>query len=104
MPYVGDRLSMLVFLPLEGGGIQSLEKSITPEMVEKWRESMYSAEVEVSMPKFEIKTHYDLIEPLENLGVLDAFSPELVSFPNIGDGDPQSSPYISKAVQDAMSR
>ena len=74
MPYVGDRLSMLVALPSGHGGMEFLEESLSAETLEGWRQNMQVESVIVSVPKFEIKTHYDLIPKLEDLGITLIFN------------------------------
>lgn len=75
MPYEGDRLSMLVFLPSERNNIQQLENTISAETIDVWREHLYSAEVIVSMPKFKAETRYSLVDYFKNLGMPSAFNP-----------------------------
>ena len=42
---------------------------------------MHRTKAEVSVSKFDVKIHYDLVEMLGNLGILDVFNPvEDVSF------------------------
>ena len=41
MPYVGDRLSMLVVLPPGRDGMAALEESLTAEVLEGWQQNMY---------------------------------------------------------------
>lgn len=74
MPYVGDRLSMLVVLPSEIDGIDTLGESLSVEMLKKWQNSIYDTDVRVSIPKFELKTNYDLIPKLKDMGIRLIFS------------------------------
>ncbi len=73
MPYEGDRLSMLVVLPAERDGMGMLEGTITPDMVDRWTADLYPTEIDVVMPKFEMKTRYNLVPPLMKLGAVDVF-------------------------------
>ena len=95
MPYVGDRLSMLVVLPLGRDGMAVLEESLTAEMLEGWQQSVYDTYITVSIPKFETKTHYDLIPELEDLGITLIFGGG--DFSGISD----SGMSVAKAIQDA---
>ena len=95
MPYVGDRLSMLVVLPPGHDGMAALEESLTAEMLEEWRHGMHDTEITVSIPKFETKTHYDLIPKLKDLGITLIFDGGDLS--GISDADM----FVTKAVQDA---
>ena len=101
MPYKVDRLSMLALLPHKMDGAGFLEKVITPDILEERRQSMHRTEVEVSISKFEVKTHHDLVEPLGNLDVLDVFNPARVSLLGIANLTDLDNLYVSKAVQDA---
>ena len=101
LPYKGDRLSMLIFLPSERDGMSSFEQMITPGMIKEWKEQMFSTEVQVSIPKIEVRTHYDLKEPLGNLGVLDAFDPYTASLSGIANLTKTGNLYVDKAVHDA---
>ena len=101
LPYKGDRLSMLIFLPSERDGMSSFEQMITPGIIKEWKEQMFSTEVQVSIPKIEVRTHYDLKEPLGNLGVLDAFDPYTASLSGIANLTKTGNLYVDKAVHDA---
>ena len=101
LPYKGDRLSMLIFLPSERDGMSSFEQMITPDIIKEWKEQMFSTEVQVSIPKIEVRTHYDLKEPLGNLGVLDAFDPYTASLSGIANLTKTGNLYVDKAVHDA---
>ena len=63
------------------GTALALEKVITPDILEEQRQSMHHTKAEISVSKFNVKIHYDLVEVFGNLGVLDVFNPvEGVSF------------------------
>ncbi len=101
IPYDGDRLSMLVILPEDRHGIDTLEKSLTQEMIEGWQQNMHSTDVLVEMPKFKMSTHYDLKKHLKNLGINDVFVPgtsDLSGIAYVGDRNL----YVSKANQVAF--
>ena len=95
MPYVGDRLSMLVVLPSGRDGMAALEESLTAEMLDGWQQSAHDTYITVSIPKFETKTHYDLIPKLKDLGITLIFGG--------GDLGGISDTYmvVAKATQDA---
>ena len=50
MPYEGDRLSMLVVLPHETSGIDSLEGRLSADQITEWQEALYNEEVLVDFP------------------------------------------------------
>ena len=73
LPYKGDRLSMLVALPTERGGIMDLEESMTPGIISKWREDLSPTDVRVVLPKFRMETEYGLNAILEGMGIRKIF-------------------------------
>ena len=83
MPYDGDRLSMLVVLPRETDGIDSLEERLSADLITEWQETLYNEEVLVDFPKFETRTAYILNKPLMQLGITDVFDEG--SMPIIGE-------------------
>ncbi len=100
LPYKGDRLSMLIVLPSDRDGIQKIEETLSSERIGQWRQGMANTEVEIKMPKFEMKTHYDLIPHLKNLGVADAFDQINADFSGMQDIS-SGNLFVSKAIQDA---
>lgn len=102
MPYEGDRLSMLIFLPSERNSIEQLEKTISEETIDAWRQQLYPAEVIVSMPKFNVKTHYQLVPYLVNLGMSSAFDPNSADFSGMADLTMTGGLFVSSALQDAF--
>ena len=83
LPYKGDRLSMLVLLPLERDGIYALEDKMSAESVREWQMAVAGMAVVVSVPKFEMELTYDLVDPMLSLGMVDAFDTHLADFPGI---------------------
>ncbi len=102
MPYEGDRLSMLVVLPAERDGTGTLEGSIAPDMVDRWTADLRPAEVAVEMPKFEMKTNYNLAPPLMELGAVDVFDGAAADLSGMVDlsGSLQNL-YVGGALHDA---
>ncbi len=72
MPYSGEKLSMLIFLPKDDD-IESLENSITTEKLSEWKEDLKEQKVKVYIPKFKFKTKYLMSENLEAMGMPTAF-------------------------------
>jgi len=76
MPYIGERLSMLVVLPREEllGGLERVEGGMTTALQESWLDGMRREEVGVQLPKFEMTWgSTDLATDLIALGMHDAF-------------------------------
>ncbi|XP_061458494.1 heparin cofactor 2 [Rhineura floridana] len=73
LPYVGN-ISMLIVLPYKPSSMRTLEKQLTPQVVERWQKSMTNRTREVVLPKFKLEKSYELIEYLKTLGVNELFT------------------------------
>ncbi|XP_044150794.1 leukocyte elastase inhibitor-like [Bufo gargarizans] len=77
LPYVGNKLSMIILLPDniedETTGLQKLEKEITLEKLQEWTQHMYPIDVRVHLPKFKLEENYKLKSTLSALGMVDIF-------------------------------
>ncbi len=74
--YEGNETSMLFVLPRKNS-IDEVEDMITTENLEEWREDLEPTEMKlVSIPKFNLSTEYDLKEPLKEMGMPTAFTPD----------------------------
>ncbi len=80
LPYLGDRLSMIVILPRRADGLNKLLESFSAEKWEACRSALANRPVHVKLPRFKLETTYNLIPDLKSLGMLDAFSPEVADF------------------------
>ena len=100
MPYVGDRLSMLVILPNDRDGIGSLESGVSAGQMTQWKQSMQSHEVSVFMPKFTMETSYSLPAYLSSLGMVDVFDDSLADLSGIAPVEPNIL-YVSEAIHKA---
>ena len=94
LPYKGDRLSMLVLLPLERDGIYALEDTMSAEKMLEWQQTGVESDVIVSMPKFKMELAYGLKDYLVSLGMGDAFEPGIADFQGI---DPRL--FVKDALQ-----
>jgi serpin B len=81
--YLGGDVSMMILLPKDRDGLESLEKSLGKEKFDSIKNSMTRQPLTVQMPKFEFETEYNLIEPLKNLGLRDAFDKDMADFQGI---------------------
>lgn len=96
--YLGGDISMILLLPNEIGGIQSLEQTIDSNMLNSIKDSMIREPVTVKMPKFEFETEYDLVSPLKSLGIHDAFDERKADFEGMTD----EQVYIDQATHKAF--
>jgi serpin B len=75
LPYKGDELSMLVFLPKETEGIKETENTLTAESINVLLPKMKTTKVDVYFPKFKMTWGtFSLNKTLAALGMPDAFS------------------------------
>jgi len=74
LPYKGDKLSMLIFLPKGIEGLAKMEKELTNHFYSHVIDSMYSKKVKLSLPKFSTKNQFQINDVLEKMGMPDAFT------------------------------
>lgn len=98
MPYRGDRLSMLVVLPMDRDRIGHLEKTVTPEQIEEWRRSLQDIDLVAIIPKSEVRTHYELKPHLESLGVTHLFDRHTADLSGMAN---EGSLHVNQVTQDA---
>ena len=73
LPYRGEDLSMVVVLPKQVDGLTALERSLTPDALAEWTQSLASSEVDVYLPKFTFRDQSTLNGVLAQMGMTDAF-------------------------------
>lgn len=74
LPYKGGRFSMLVLLPNDSNKINELQQQLTITKLNELRSTMVSTDVELSLPKFNLETNYNLVPYMQDLGMKDAFT------------------------------
>lgn len=99
MPYEGDDISMLIFLPKEKDGLKNLEASLTAQNLEQWLPK-WKREVLVWVPKFRLTSQFMLADVLRSLGMTDAFSASADFSGMTGKKDLFVSAVIHKAFAD----
>lgn len=84
-PYGNETFCMEVFLPHEGENLDSCLANFTAENVEKMEKwAATFDEINVSMPRMELKCETNFSEPLKAMGMTDAFS-QKADFSNISN-------------------
>lgn len=74
LPYVGRQLSMIVILPNEAAQLSELEDELTSANLQSWLSGIEEQFVSVYLPKFKVTWGaYDLISPLQTMGMRKAF-------------------------------
>ena len=98
LPYTGDEMSMMIILPNENTDLSTIVESIDKNTYYEWLDDMTKKEVDIYLPKFEIKTPlYDLNNYLKNLGMQEAFGS--ADFSGITD---QADLFISQVLHKAF--
>jgi len=106
LPFKNGKFSMYVLLPKErgGNGAAGLIDDLTEDLWSSTLSSMSNASVQVRIPRFEVKSHYDLVDMLESLGILRAFIPGVAEFDELFDksaGQDDLFFWIDKVIQQA---
>jgi serpin B len=77
MPYKGEELSMLIFLPRQGSSLKQFEQGLEGEALSGWINRLRASEradLELVVPKLELDTRASLVPPLQALGMRRAFT------------------------------
>ena len=98
MYYVGGDISMIVLLPKDKNGLDSLEDSLNMQKLDSIRDMMTMQPLTIQMPKFEFETEYKLVDSLENLGIHDAFDENNADFQGMTD----EQVYLAQAIHKAF--
>lgn len=103
LPYLGDRLSMLILLPRSVDGLNNLVESFNAEKFQACRAALKSRKVNVKMPKFKMETTYNLIPDLQALGMREAFSRSQANFSGLTESQsPSDRLFISIIIHKAF--
>jgi|GEM_PF-580389 serpin B len=99
MPYAGNKLSMVIFLPATTAGWIEFEKRMSAPDLSRWIQALSPESVNVHIPKFQFDSLFDLTDALEKMGMGDAFKLEQADF----SGMTLEKPFgISRAIHKAM--
>ena len=98
LPYDGQELSMVIFIPDEGE-FEEFERSLTPDNVDNILARLSSTSVNLTMPKFTFEFSLGLNQILATMGMLDAFDPGAADFSGM---DGTRSLFISSVLHKAF--
>ena len=101
LPYIGSKMSMVIFLPVETDGLVSLEGRITYDNFEKSLSTLHSSrpeEMEVFLPKFKLTQQFSLNDVLSKMGASEMFIAGKADFSGIS----ADSLYVSQVVHKAF--
>ena len=102
LPYEGNDLSMIIFLPKEFDGLAELEGNLTNDNVKNWIDILsnsHESEILVSLPKFKTICEFELSEMLSNIGMPSAFSLPPADFSGMTG---RKDLFISKVIHKAF--
>ncbi|HVG64071.1 MAG TPA: serpin family protein [Hyalangium sp.] len=71
--YVGKAFRMLVIVP-DSGRFKEVEARLSAEFLDGIRPALVNQHIDLGMPKFQTETDFSLADPLQTLGMVDAFS------------------------------
>lgn len=81
LPYANSNLVMIVLLPNDANGLAQMEAALTPQELATVINGLRpSYGVPLSLPKFSLSMTANLIPPLKNLLMVDAFEPGVADF------------------------
>ena len=83
-PYQGGRYAFAALLPSEGVTAAELLASLTPEGLRALIAQPRDCEVRTGLPKFQLSYDADLTSLLPQLGMAQAFDPEIADFSRLG--------------------
>ncbi|XP_078486995.1 alpha-1-antitrypsin homolog [Ciona intestinalis] len=73
LPYKGARRQMIVLIPNQNITLREIERQFGTNL-EKWRSSLVNGNVELHIPKFELKSNLDLKAVLRSEGLTEPFN------------------------------
>ncbi|XP_036274185.1 serpin B11 isoform X2 [Pipistrellus kuhlii] len=97
LPYVQDKLSMIILLPTGRVTLEQIEKRLNVKTFRKWTSSsnMKERDVEVHLPRFKLEIKYELNSLLKSLGMTDVFHQ---SKADLSGMSPAKGLYVSKVI------
>jgi serpin B len=79
LPYVGDKVSMLLLVP-DTGKFDTFEAGLNTAQIEAILKDLNPKMVALKLPKFQFEASFGLVETLSKMGMRDAFDPQLADF------------------------
>ncbi|XP_074839044.1 plasminogen activator inhibitor 1 [Carettochelys insculpta] len=97
LPYHGDTLSMLIAAPFRRDvPLAALRRGLDTRLVAEWKSNMTRVPRLLVLPKFSLETESDLRQPLQRLGIRDAFNPSTANFSSLAA---EETLYVAQALQ-----
>ncbi|XP_015791603.1 leukocyte elastase inhibitor [Tetranychus urticae] len=83
--YSGGSISFLVITPTNGTDLKPLEAALGSQLMYELISQLQENTVELGLPRFSLSGSYDLLKPLEYLGMKAAFSPKKADLSKMGN-------------------
>lgn len=103
MPYKGNKLYMVIFVPRSADHIAALEEGIAKTGIKPWIDGIIDRTVIVNVPKFKLEAEYGLEDSLQALGMTRAFKNPLepggAEFDRMTAGDDPAKKLFISAVR-----
>lgn len=103
MPYRGGQLAMVIVLPKAVDGLADVESELDPASLDTALASLSAREVDVMLPRFRLLSQFDLVPPLQSMGMVRAFT-DCADFSGIGPTPTQISSVVQKAFVEVNER
>ncbi|CAH0405916.1 unnamed protein product [Chilo suppressalis] len=102
MPYIDNEASMLIVLPEEKDGLDSMLQTLADghDLLEDVAANMFHTKVQVTIPKFKIETEIDLGVLLPKMGIKQIFNKDDSGLTKILNANEPL--YVSKGIQKAF--
>ncbi|XP_069336340.1 antithrombin-III isoform X4 [Eulemur rufifrons] len=101
LPFKGDDITMVLVLPKPEKSLAKVEQELTPEVLQEWLDELEEVMLVVHMPRFRIEDGFSLKERLQDMGLVDLFSPEKSKLPGIV-AEGRTDLYVSDAFHKAF--
>ncbi|KAK2084792.1 Antithrombin-III [Saguinus oedipus] len=83
LPFKGDDITMVLILPKPEKSLAKVEQELTPEVLQEWLDELEETMLVVHMPRFRIEDGFSLKEQLQDMGLVDLFTPEKSKLPGL---------------------
>lgn len=87
LPYNDGEMNMQLFLPKENYTLDGLVEKLDEDRWNSWQKKFSQEEGTVQLPKFKLEYETLLNEPLQQLGITDAFDTEKANLSNLIESD-----------------
>lgn len=101
LPFKGDDITMVLVLPKPEKRLARVERELTPELLQEWLDELDETMLTVHLPRFRVEDSFSLKERLEEMGLVDLFSPRDSRLPGIV-ANGRNDLYVSDAYHKAF--